>query len=62
VDLWNPATGQLLYSLPEEAGAIWWLAWSPDSQQLAVSRANGEIALWNLKEVEAQLSQLGLQP
>jgi serine/threonine protein kinase/WD40 repeat protein len=62
VDLWNPATGQLLYSLPEEAGAIWWLAWSPDSQQLAVSRANGEIALWNLKEVEAQLAELGLQP
>ena len=60
VDLWNPATGQLLYSLPEKAGAIWWLAWSPDSQQLAVAR--GEIAIWNLKEVEAQLAQLGLQP
>jgi WD40 repeat protein len=62
VELWNPATGKLMYSLPEELGTIWWLAWSPDSQKLAVSRANGEIAIWNLKEVEAQLAQLGLQP
>ena len=61
VDLWDPATGKLLYTLPEEPGSIWWLAWSPDSQRLAVTRANGDIAVWNLKEVEAQLAQLGLQ-
>jgi WD40 repeat protein len=62
VELRDPATGKLLYTLPEETGLIWWLAWSPDSQRLAVSRANGEIAIWNLKEVEAQLAQLGLRP
>jgi WD40 repeat protein len=60
VELWDPATGKLLYSLPEEPGTIWWLAWSPDSRRLAVTRANGEIAIWNLQEIEAQLSQLGL--
>jgi len=58
VDLRDPATGKLLYTLPDEPGSIWWLAWSPDSQRLAVSRANGDIAIWNLKEVEAQLSPL----
>jgi WD40 repeat protein len=62
VELWEPATGQFLYSLPEEPGTIWWLAWSPDSRRLAVTRANGEIAIWNLREIEAQLSQLGLAP
>jgi WD40 repeat protein len=62
VDLWDPATGKLLFTLPEEVDAIWWLAWSPDSQRLAVSRANGEITIWNLNEVEAQLAQLGLRP
>ena len=62
VDLWDPATGRLLYTLPEEPGSIWWLAWSPDSRRLAVSRDNGEIAIWNLQEVEAQLSQIGLAP
>src|SRR5262249_14426768 len=60
VDIWDLATGKLLYTLPEEHGSIWWLAWSPDSQQLAVTRANGDISVWNLREVEAQLAQLGL--
>jgi WD40 repeat protein len=60
VELWDPATGKFLYSLPEEPGTIWWLAWSPDSRRLAVTRANGEIAIWSLQEIEAQLSQLGL--
>jgi WD40 repeat protein len=54
------ATGKLLYTLPEESGSIWWLAWSPDSQHLAVTRPNGEIGIWNLKEVETQLSQFQL--
>jgi WD40 repeat protein len=62
VELWDPATGKFLYSLPEEPGTIWWLAWSPDSRQLAVSRAHGEIAIWNMREIEAQLVQLGLMP
>jgi serine/threonine protein kinase/WD40 repeat protein len=62
VELWDPATGKFLYSLPEEPGTIWWLAWSPDSRQLAVSRAHGEIAIWNMPEIEAQLAQLGLVP
>lgn len=60
VDLRETATGKLLYTLPEEPGSIWWLAWSPDSQRLAVTRANGDIAVWNLKELESQLALLGL--
>jgi serine/threonine protein kinase/WD40 repeat protein len=62
VDIWDPANGQRLYAIPDAPGSIWWLAWSPDSQRLAVSRANGEIAVWNTGEVEAQLSRIGLAP
>ena len=62
VDLRDPATGKLLCTLPDEPGSIWWLAWSPDSQRLAVSRANGDITIWNLNEVEAQLLRLELKP
>ncbi len=51
-----------LYTLPEAPGSIWGLAWSQDSQRLAIPRANGEIAVWNLREVEAQLSAIGLAP
>jgi WD40 repeat protein len=60
VDLWDLQTGRLLYSLPDEEGTLWWLAWSPDNQRLAVSRSNGDIAIWNLKEVELVLAKLGL--
>jgi WD40 repeat protein len=62
VDIWDLETGALRYSLPEESGSIWWVAWSPDSQHLAVARSNGELAIWNLKAVEAQLARLGLNP
>ena len=62
VELRDTLTGALIYALPEQAGTVWWLAWSPDSTRLAVTRANGEIAVWNLKDVDAQLAQLGLKP
>src|SRR5260221_7071544 len=62
VDLWDPRTGRLLYSLTEQDGTLWWLAWSPDSQRLAVSRSNGDIAIWNLPEIERVMAGLGLSP
>jgi len=62
VEIRDVLDGKLLYALPEETGSIWWLAWDPESQRLAVTRSNGEIAVWNLKAVEAQLTQLGLKP
>jgi WD40 repeat protein len=61
VDIWDLETGTLRYSLPEEPGSIWWVTWSPDNQHIAVSRSNGEIAIWNLKTVDAQLAKLNLQ-
>jgi YD repeat-containing protein len=59
VDVIDALTGKLLYPLPDETSAIWWFEWSPDGRRLAVTRANGEIAIWNLAEVEAQLAQFG---
>ena len=60
VDLWELKTGKLLYSLPEQIGTVWWLAWSPDSEQLAISRSDGQIGIWKLHAVERILGQLGL--
>jgi WD40 repeat protein len=60
VDIWDPKTGRILYSLPDQEGTVWSLAWSPDSQRLAAARSNGDIAIWNLKEVERVLAKLGL--
>ena len=51
-----------MYSLPEHQDNVYRLAWSPDSQRLAISRSNGDIANWNLPEIERVLAGLGLSP
>jgi hypothetical protein len=56
----NPRTGTRLYSLPDEDGTIYWLAWSADSRRVAIARDNGNIAVWNLNTVDQILARLGL--
>jgi WD40 repeat protein len=60
VNIYDLASGRRLYSLPDELSSVWWLAWHPDNHHLAVSRADGDISLWNLTEVESVLRQAGL--
>ena len=60
VDVWDMKTGKLLYALPEQIGTVWWLAWSSDSQRLAISRSDGRIGIWKLEKVDRILAQLGL--
>ena len=62
VEIWDPKVGKRLYALPEEAGAVMWLAWSPDSRRLAVAREHGTCAIWNLDAIGQILSKLGLNP
>ena len=62
VNIYDLASGRRLYSLPDEPGSLWWLAWAPDNRHLAVSRSNGDISLWNLAAVEVVLRQAGLEP
>ena len=62
VNIYDLASGRRLYSLPDEPGSLWWLAWAPDNRHLAVSRSNGDISLWILTAVEALLAQAGLAP
>ena len=60
VDIVEVASGQRLYSLPDEPGVVWWLAWHPEGRRLVVARENGDISLWDLAAVEAALSVAGL--
>ncbi|MBE0544752.1 MAG: hypothetical protein IH623_25725 [Verrucomicrobia bacterium] len=62
VDIWGPDTGRLLYSLPEQNDPVYWLAWSPDSQRLALSHSSGDIAIWDLREIEKVMARLELNP
>jgi serine/threonine protein kinase/WD40 repeat protein len=60
VDILDANTGKVIYSLPAEAGSIFGVAWSPDSRRLAVSRKDGNIAIWNLQTIDQILAQLHL--
>ena len=48
VSIWNLPTGEHVYSLRPEAGTVWSLAWDPSSEQLAVGRSDGGLAVWHL--------------
>jgi len=62
VNIHDLASGRRLYSLPDDPGSVWWVAWHPDNRHLAVSRSNGDISLWNLTAVEDLLAKVGLAP
>jgi serine/threonine protein kinase/WD40 repeat protein len=46
-------------ALPEEAGDVWGLAWSPDGARLAVGRSDGGVAVWDVEQVRARLAEFG---
>jgi serine/threonine protein kinase/WD40 repeat protein len=62
LDLWDTATKRLLYSLPEETGAVYGVAWSPDGGRFAVGRSTGEIAIWSLGRMAEFIAQLDSPP
>ncbi|MCI0535296.1 MAG: hypothetical protein L0Z50_08710, partial [Verrucomicrobiales bacterium] len=62
VNIYDVASGRRLYSLPDDASSIWWLAWHPNGRRLAVSRSDGDISVWNLSEVEAVFASVRLLP
>jgi WD40 repeat protein len=62
LDIWDCRTAARLYSLPDEDGTIYWLAWSSDSRRVAIARDNGKIAIWDLNAVGQILARLGLSP
>ena len=60
VSVFDVASGKPLYTLPEEFSAIWWLAWDATGRRLAISRADGDITIWDIDQVARALKELGL--
>jgi hypothetical protein len=60
ITIWDLRRRELLLALPEELGANWALAWSPDRQRLAAGFSDGSLVLWNIPRIRAQLAQIGL--
>src|SRR5262249_30189133 len=46
VDVWNTATGELLYTLKTPESSIADLAFSPDGKRLATYRNDGTVTVW----------------
>jgi hypothetical protein len=60
ITIWDLRRRELLLALPEEHGANWALAWSPDRRRLAAGFSDGSLVLWNIPRIRAQLAQIGL--
>ena len=48
INVWQPATGELVYSIPVEGAPVWAVAVSPDEQTLISSDYDGIISTWQL--------------
>jgi WD40 repeat protein/serine/threonine protein kinase len=60
VTIWDTARRRLWLRLPEEHGVIYSIAWSPNRDFLALGTGDGEMAIWNLARIKAQLDEVGL--
>jgi WD40 repeat protein len=60
VCVWDMRSRKPLVLLPEERRIVFGLAWSPKENLLAVSSGEGEVVLWNLAKIKAQLEQINL--
>jgi serine/threonine protein kinase/WD40 repeat protein len=58
--VWDVANKQLLLTLPDERAQPSGFAWSPNRELLAVGLPGGELGIWNLPKIKAQLDELGL--
>jgi WD40 repeat protein len=58
--VWDLESNKLLLLLPEVRAIPWCFAWSPHKELLAVGLPSGEIAIWNLPKIKAQLDDIGL--
>jgi WD40 repeat protein/predicted Zn-dependent protease len=60
VALWDLSRRERVAILPEERSSVTGTAWGPGGHQLAVAYKDGVVVLWNLSEIKARLSELGL--
>jgi WD40 repeat protein len=58
--VWDLENRTLLLRLPEQRFMPWCLAWSPNKDLLALGLPDGEVAIWNIPKLKAQLDELGL--
>jgi WD40 repeat protein len=58
--VWDLQSKKLLLILPDQRAQPSSFAWSPNREFLAVGLPGGELSIWNLPKIKAQLDELGL--
>jgi WD40 repeat protein len=61
VVIYDLVAGKEVLALPPEGSDVWGLAWSPDHRRLAVGMVDGNLAIWDLKEVRARLAEFEIK-
>jgi WD40 repeat protein len=57
VTVYDLPSGREVLKLPAEGSDIWGLTWSRDGARLAVGLSDGCVAVWDLQQVRARLSE-----
>jgi WD40 repeat protein len=58
--LWSSQRESRVFSLRQEGGQPWSLAFSPDSERVAVGQADGRLGIWSVPKIQSQLARIGL--
>ncbi len=60
VGVWDMQTKERAFALPDERASVHSLAWSADSQRLAIGTKEGALAIWDITALRRQLATLNL--
>jgi WD40 repeat protein/serine/threonine protein kinase len=60
VTVWDMAGKKLLVALLSEQSPVGSVAWSPNRELLAVGTGDGGLQIWNLPQINAKLTEIGL--
>jgi len=55
------SSGREVFTLPPEEADVWCLAWSPDGLKVAAGLSDGGVAVWDLEQVRARLTEFGIE-
>jgi WD40 repeat protein/serine/threonine protein kinase len=58
--VWDLQSGKLLLILPQGRAGPLRLTWSPNNELLALGLTDGELVIWNFRNIKAQLDAIGL--
>jgi WD40 repeat protein len=60
VNIWDTRQRKDLFSFRPQGSSVWSMAWTPQGSRLAVGLADGQLAIWDIARINAELASIGL--